>query len=171
MRPRTTATIGLAFLACALLLAGASARATEPDGAVVLRFEWVEAAPGGAPPRLGIVLRAATDLRDASLVAQAPPGVRLRTLRAGRVPDDPGADRLEIRVGSLPAGVERRIEYEVLRPEGSGRIAAFTVEARLPDGRPIRESLGVALDRGEQHGRLREGAIEFPAARMGGSTR
>ena len=148
------------------------AAATEPDGHLALRPEWVsrhEAA--GHPLRAGerllrLGLRTFGPLRESRLRFDPPAGVRLRVLSgpADALPlDGPGREPPAWRLRDLGPGESRELWLAVEIEDGSNGILALTVEGQRGDGRPFREAVGLPVGQASSAGRHRAGALEFPA--------
>jgi uncharacterized protein YndB with AHSA1/START domain len=141
----------------ALALRPEPAGATEPDGALTLRYTWE------SPDRLQVTIQALVPLEEVVVTWNAPQGVALQAERVEgeRTPEAvAGGERLTL--GSLGARAGKALRLRVEREAGAGRIATVRVEALLR-GRPIRETLGIPVTDGVP-GRLRSGALEFEAA-------
>ena len=72
----------------------------------------------------------------------------------------------ELELGAMPAREVRPIEFRVLGPAGDGGAKPeFVLTGRGTGGEEVRGAVAVRLGRIPSAGKLRHGAIEFPAAR------
>ena len=168
MRLKSCAPLLLTLLVSSFLFTGAA----EPDGYLALRYEWAdasEAAPDGLEPgetMLRIEVRFLRSISDAVVIPNILPGIDLRAIPA--LPATPPLEEVEgeslhWQLGESRPRDVRRLRIAVKVDEGSGGIVDFSVEGRLPDGRWIRETVGVPVGRVHPPGRFRAGALEFPA--------
>jgi hypothetical protein len=145
-----------------------SARATEPDGWTVLRYQWL---PEGSSPAgesiLRVSIRAVVPLEDAWFAFEAPSGVlagisRLNAEILGRT-----AVRSTLEVphplGSLNAGQTVIVDLTVLAPETVRGILALRFGATNPHGKSITEGDGVPIGLLGREPVRRLEAVEFPA--------
>jgi len=151
----------LAILAA--LIFGAPAVATEPDGRVAFRYDWPDKKEGEPDaPKLRLSMTAFVDLAAARLSATLPTGIGLSVQGAGRAPAPWPEEGLAI--GDLAAGRTVVIDLDIENPPQGGGIIGFLLLATT-DGREVREGLGVPVGVPGTTATLRNGAVEFPAAR------
>lgn len=151
---------GLAFLAAMSL--ASTAVASEPDGRVAFRYDWISRADdSGAAPKLRLSVKAFVDLSDAHLRATLPAGIGLTVQAAGLAPAPWREEGLEF--GKLAAGQTIVIDLDVAKPEDGGGIVGFVLQATA-DGRAVSEGVGVPVGLPGTAPTLRNGALEFPAA-------
>ena len=152
---------GLAILVVLTLCSTASA--SEPDGRVAFRYDWPDKdANGETAPRLRLTVTAFVDLVEARLDAALPKDIGLNVRAAGRAPARWPEKGLA--VGDLSAGQTIVIDLDVTKPAGGGGIVGFTLQA-TSGGRTVREGVGVSVGEPGTAPTLRNGAVEFPAAR------
>jgi hypothetical protein len=151
---------GLAILAATIF--ASTALATEPDGRVAFRYEWI-AKPddAGAKPVLRLSLTTFVDLSEAQLRASLPAGFGLTVHSGGRAPSPWREEGLEL--GVVPAGRTIVIDLDVAKPAEGGGIVGFVLQATA-EGRDVREGVGVTVGQPGTAPTLRNGALEFPAA-------
>src|SRR5262245_40910855 len=146
----------------AALAVGAGVCAHEPDGHVVIRYDWVEPPAGEtAPPKLRIVLTAVVDVRGLKLDARLPAGVGIAVRGAQRMPLPWPADGLQ--VGDLDAGRSVVLDLDVEKPASGGGIVGFALTGQA-GGMALHEGVGVSVGAPPVEPTLRNGALEFPAA-------
>jgi hypothetical protein len=159
--------VALTILAVSCLVG--AAHASEPDGSVAIRYEWLDPKldPAGLP-RLRVSVSAFEPLIGLTLLAKVPPGISIRADRlvlagAGAAPElpQPGEPFL---LGDLDRGAAAVVEFVVELPPGAGGIGSLTVEAVAPSGKAVREAAGVPIGVIGVQPTLRNGALEFPAA-------
>jgi hypothetical protein len=130
--------------------------ATEPDGRVAFRYEWIgEKADPGQPRRLRVSVTALVPLDDARLEASAPSGAE-KFLTAFPLEG--------FQLGKFAAGGATVIELEVVEPAKGGEILTLALTA-VQNGVPVREVIGIPVGTPGVAPTLRHGAVEFPAAR------
>lgn len=157
---------GLPILVVLAAMSFASiAMASEPDGRVSIRYEWIAAAAAdddaAAKPTLRLSLTTYVDLSNARLRATLPPGIGLTVQAAGsaRTPwNDEG-----IELGDLAAGRTIVVDLDVAAPARGGGVVGFVLQA-ASDGRVVNEGVGVPVGQPGIEPTLRNGALEFPAA-------
>jgi hypothetical protein len=151
---------GLAILAAAAF--ASSVMASEPDGRVAFRYDWLDSADGGAAAaKLRLSVTAVVDLSETNLRATLPAGFGLTVLAAGRAPAPWHEEGLAI--GDLAAGQTFAVELDVAKPPQGGGIVGFVLQA-TSDGRAVREGVGVPVGVPGTAPTLRNGAVEFPAS-------
>ena len=151
---------GLAILAA--MGFASTAMASEPDGRVAFRYEWVaKADDAAAPPTLKLSMTAFVDLSETQLRATLPAGIGLTVQAAGKAPAPWREEGLEL--GKLVAGQTIVIDLDVSQPPEGGGIVGFVLQA-TSDGRAVREGVGVPVGLPGTEPTLRNGALEFPAA-------
>lgn len=150
---------------------GAPILATEPDGRIAIRYEWIRSVEDGeSPPQLRLSITPYVPITDASLVVRAPAsvGVRLASIAGAVSPADPSRDGSPIPLGDVGSGRPLVLEFRIDRPNGaSGGIVAFTVDAKDAFGRVLREGAGVPVGPIGPPATVRDGALEYPASRPG----
>lgn len=159
----------LGLLGAVLLLSGI-AIATEPDGVVGLRPEWVETpadSAAGSTRFLDLGILPSTPLQDAQLVVEVPPGAEwlgrttglaIETVEETVAPD--GTRWIRIRLGDFAA--PRVIRLAFAHAEQSGAVVSLRVEAVGPHG-PVTEAAGVAVGHPGAPAVVRHGAREYRA--------
>lgn len=145
----------------AVLGAALTSAAHEPDGRIVIRYDWLDAKAGESPdPKLRLMLTAVVDVSELTLSARVPQGVGLAVRAAGHSatpwPDD------GIPIGALAAGRSIVFELEVEKPSKGGGIVGFALRG-VVGGVPIVEGVGVPVGIPGTEPKLRNGALEFPA--------
>lgn len=174
--------VGVWLLTAIIGLQVGSARiaAREADGPVGFGSTWTEVdrtareaalrGPGGAELRLD--LTPWIDLRDAVLEVRVPAGLRIELAHpsddapAPTVEPD-GATVWSVPVGDLARGAIGSIAFRCRIDAGHGAVATFSVVARSPDGRTVRDAIGVPVGRPGAEPQHRHGAIEFRAVPAG----
>jgi hypothetical protein len=146
-------------LILAALVLGVPATATEPDGRVAFRFAWPDGKDGGAP-RLRLTMTAVSPLTNARLTARLPAGVGLSLHDAA----GGGWPEAGLELGTFAAGRTVVVEFDIAKPERGGGIVSFVLEA-TSDGRQVTEGVGVPVGLPGTEPTLRNGAVEFPAAK------
>lgn len=144
-------------------LTASAALASEPDGNVRLRAEWVAA----DPPVIRLFLEPFIELDEATLMVSAPLDIVLRPTGPSEnlefAPAPPEPNRRVIRATLRPQA-ESIQQFEVrLPPHGFG-VLEFILEGRTARGKTVRGALGIATGESPPVGTLRNGAMEFPAA-------
>lgn len=140
-----------------------SALSHEPDGRVAFRFDWPEKSDASqGAPLLRLTLTAAVPLSEAQLVVTLPEGVELSVRAAGRAPMRWPLEGLKI--GELAAGQTVVVELDVAKQARGGGVVGFALEA-TSGGVAVREGVGVPVGNPGTEPTLRNGAVEFPAAR------
>ncbi len=166
------------------------ARAHEPSGYFHFQVDTIPAAAdesnpapdglGALPPAplpdldpgerlLKITIVAASPIGEIALLHTAPSGSTQRlvsVLQGGierRIDRGEGDPSSRIPLGALGRGQGVVLTFGEKIAEGSGGIAAFTIEAIDPGGSPIRERFSVAVGEIGVRGNLRGGAVEYPA--------
>ena len=142
-----------------LALSGFSGLASEPEGVVSFRYEWLDNpdTPKAEGRRLRLSVTPRVSLSDARITAESPSGpdkFLLAWSPAGLTLD------------GLAVGTPRVIELDVVEPRDGGEILTFVVQG-LDKGMPVRESVGVPVGTPGVTPQLRNGAAEFPAVRDG----
>ena len=142
-----------------LALSASSAQASEPDGRVAFRYQWVvdPDAPKGETRHLRLSITPLVPITDARIDAQAPSGATtfLRSWSATGIALD-----------GLAVGAATVIDLDVVEPKTGGEILTFSVRG-LDSGLPVRESVGIAVGTPGVPPTLRNGAAEYPAVRDG----
>ena len=130
--------------------------ATEPEGRVAFRYEWVgDKAEPGLPRKLRVSVTALVPLDEARIEATAPSGTE--KLLTAWPPEG-------LAIGGFAAGTSSVIELDVFEPPKGGEILTLSVRA-LEKGVPVREAVGIPVGTPGTEPKLRHGAVEFPAAR------
>lgn len=164
--------VSVGFLLAAL--AGPVA-ASEPDGHVELRAEWVKPAPGQGPSVIRLRIRSLIVLEDSRLTVSTPIDVELRPAMS---PGDVGFETVPARqhrqaIRNQMQRVDREstatFDFEVALSPGRRGVVEFIVEGRDPAGRTIRNAIGFVVSESVSVGAQRLGAIEFPAAVVSGT--
>lgn len=151
---------GLAILVA--MTFASSAMASEPDGRIAFRYEWLDKVDAdAATPKLRVTLTAVVGLTETQLKATLPAGIDLTVNALGRAPAPWPEDGMAI--GDLAAGQTIVVDLDVAKPEVGGGIVEFTLEAII-DGRVVRERVGVPVGLPGVAPTLRNGALEFPAS-------
>jgi len=150
---------GAALVRIMLVLSAFSGQASEPDGVVSFRYEWLDKpdALKGEPRRLRLSVTSRVPITDARLDAVAPSGAAA-FLKSW----SPAGLALD----GLAVGTPRIVELEVVEPREGGEILTFFVQG-LDKGLPVRESVGIPVGTPGVAPQLRNGAAEFPAVRDG----
>ena len=150
---------GAALVLIMLVLSAVSGQASEPDGVVSFRYEWLDKPDTlkGEPRRLRLSVTSRVPITDARLEAVAPSGAAtfLKSWTAAGLVLD-----------GLAVGSPTVIELEVVEPREGGEILTFVVQG-LDKGFPVRESVGIPVGTPGVAPQLRNGAAEFPAVRDG----
>jgi len=138
-------------------------RAGEPDGYVAFRYAWVDDKDDAtAPPRLRIFVTAFAEVKDARLTAKVPAGIALKLRAEGALPTPWPVDGVS--VGPLAAGQSVTVELDVAKPVRGGGIVGFLLQGTAA-GHALSEGVGVPVGAPGVEPVLRNGALEFPAAR------
>jgi hypothetical protein len=151
---------GLAILV--MVLFASATMASEPDGRIAFRYDWLTAVDdAAAPPKLRLSVTAFVALSETRLRATLPTGVAVVVQAAGRVPAPWPEEGLAI--GGLVAGQTIVLELDVAKPADGGGIVEFTLEGTAGGG-AFRERVGVPVGLPGTAPTLRNGAVEFPAS-------
>jgi hypothetical protein len=142
-----------------LALSALSAHASEPEGRIAFRYQWVgdPDAPKGETRHLRLSITPLVPLTDARIDAESPSG-------ANAFPRSWSA--AGIALDGLAVGAATVIDLEVVEPKSGGEILTFSIRA-LDNGLPVRESVGIAVGTPGVPPTLRNGAAEYPAVRDG----
>ena len=152
---------GLALVVA--LAAAVPINAHEPDGRVAIRYDWPEAKAGeSGAPKLRLTLTAIVNVTELRVSATIPSGIGL-LLRAAGAPPVPWPEE-GLSIGDLPAGKSIVVELDVEKPASGGGIVGFVVHG-VADGRAVLDGAGVPVGVPGTQPTLRNGALEFPAAR------
>ena len=150
---------GLAILAAVIL--GSAAVASEPDGRVAFRYDWLDNKEGiPEAPRLRLSMTAFVNLVETHLAATLPAGIGLTVQAAGRAPMPWPEEGLAI--GDVAAGQTIVVELDIAKPPQGGGIVGFLLQA-TSDGSAVREGVGVPVGVPGTAPTQRNGAAEFPA--------
>jgi hypothetical protein len=151
---------GLAIVVA--LVAAIPTSAHEPDGRVVIRYDWPEAKAGeSGAPKLRLTLTAVVNVTELRLVAKVPLGIGL-SLRAAGSAAVPWPDE-GLSIGDLPAGRSIVVELDVGKPASGGGIVGFALHG-VADGHTVLDGVGIPVGVPGVQPTLRNGALEFPAA-------
>ena len=143
---------GLILFSCCM----PSANATEPDGRLAIRHEWVgeDGAPGppsgplpGESAVLRIYLRAPTGMRDMRVRLETVPGIEVRAV--------------SVEGGALRKGESRILEWRVTAPALGGGILALRVDSLDQDAIPVSDGAGIPVGIPGVAPVSRHGALEF----------
>lgn len=152
---------GLAILA--LVYAGSAAFPGEPDGRVIFRYDWpkkTDAEPNA--PVLRLTMTAVVPLTDAHVAVRLPSGIELTVRAAGRAPA--AWPREGLGFGTLAAGQTVVLDLDLVKPSKGGGIIGFALDATA-GGRAVHEGVGVPVGTPGTEPVVRDGIVEFPAAR------
>ena len=151
---------GLAILAAVFF--ASTATASEPDGRVAFRYEWLAKVDDpAAAPKLRLSVTAFVGLSETRLRATLPTGFGLNVQSLGSAPAPWPEDGLAI--GGLAPGQTIVVELDVAKPGDDGGIVEFVLQATA-NGAEIREGVGVPVGVPGTSPKLRNGAVEFPAS-------
>jgi hypothetical protein len=143
--------------------------ATEPDGQLRLRTEWVQPDTHGRPAVVRLSIDSLVPLDEATLTVSAPLDFVVQLANPSKRAEFrvvPAAqDRREIRASlqRLDTAAPSTVDFEVSLAPGGYGILEFIVEGRDSSGRTVRGAIGLAVAESPAAGVLRLGAIEFPA--------
>jgi hypothetical protein len=143
--------------------------ATEPDGHIRLRTEWVQPEAGHGSPVVRLSIRSLVPLDEATLTVSTPVDFALRsvapTAEASFRAVPAAQDRLAIRRGlqRLDPAETSTLDFVLTLSPGRNGVIEFIVEGRDSSGRIIRSAIGLAAGESSSAGVQRLGAIEFPA--------
>jgi hypothetical protein len=135
-----------------LVLSAFSGLASEPEGRIAFRYQWLK-----DPERLRLSITTLVPITDARLEAKSPSGAA--TFLKSWSPAGLALDGLAV-------GVPTILELEVVPPKEGGEIISFSVRG-IADGETVQESVGVPVGTPGVAPVLRNGAAEFPAVRDG----
>ncbi len=159
------------FLVLLAMIAIASfASATEPDGHLRLRADWVRPDTGNGPPGVRLSIRSLVPLDAATLTVSTPVDFALRpvvpTLEASfrTVPAARGRRAIRADMQRLAPLETSTLDFVLTLSPGRNGVIEFIVEGRDPSGKTIRNAIGIAVVEPSSGGVQRLGAIEFPAA-------
>ena len=143
--------------------------ATEPDGHLELRTEWLQKNADRDPLVVRLSIRSLVALDDATLTITTPFDLGIRPLAPiaeGEFVIVPAVqDRYAIRAGLRPLDttVPSTVDFELILPPAGYGILEFIVEGRDSSGRIVRNAIGLAAGESPPTSVRRLGAIEFPA--------
>ncbi len=140
--------------------------ASEPDGHVRLRTEWIPAATPNDGPVLRLSIEPLVPLERTTLTVSTPVQIVARPLgpaeHAEFKPAPAAPDRLALRAPLRRTGSSVH-DFELLLSPGSTGVVEFVVEGRDANGMVIRNAIGIVAGESGSEGVERLGAIEFPA--------
>ena len=143
--------------------------ATEPDGHLRLRAEWVQPASGRGPAIVRLSIHSLVPLDEPTLTVSTPLDFAVRPLTPsggaefGDGPAAPDRRAVRARLVRLDTATPSTIDFELILSPGRHGILEFIVEGRDSNGRTIRNAIGLAAGEPPSAGVHRLGAIEFPA--------
>jgi hypothetical protein len=160
-----------------LLLATAVAPvfATEPDGHIELRAEWIQSATGQGPSAVRLNVRSLVALKDAKLTVSTPDDLWLlpamSPVESGFSPAPTTQHRQAIRkhLHDLDPQSTAAFDFVVTLSPGRTTVVEFIVEGRDSAGRTVRNAVGLSVGGPASVGVRRMGAIEFPATIVTGT--
>jgi hypothetical protein len=143
--------------------------ATEPDGHLRLRTEWVQSASGRGPAIVRLSIHSLVPLDELTLTVSTPLELAVRPLtgsggtefRAGPAAPDRRAIRASL--ARFNTATPSTLDFELILSPGAHGILEFIVEGRDSGGKTVRNAIGVAAGEPPATGVHRLGAIEFPA--------
>ncbi len=143
--------------------------ATEPDGHLRLRAEWITPATGRGPSVVRLSIHSLVPLDEATLIVSAPLDFAVRPLNLSRRPEfeagpaAPGRRAIRASLARLDTAAPSMIDFELILSPGGHGVLEFIVQGRDSNGRTIRNAIGLAAGEPPSAGVHRLGAIEFPA--------
>ena len=164
--------VSITFL---LAVLAAPVAASEPDGHVELRAEWVQPAPGQGPSVVRLSLRSLVVLENTRLTVSTPIDVELRPAMSPgdvgfeTVPASQHRQAIRKRMQRVDRESTATFDFEVTVSPGRRGVVEFIVEGRDPAGRTIRNAIGFVISESVSVGVQRLRAIEFPAAVFSGT--
>ena len=152
---------GLAILA--VLFVASIGVPAEPDGRVIFRYDWPDKADANPDaPVLRLTMTAVVPLKDTRIAVTVPTGIELTVRAAGRAPSP--WPREGLAVGQLAAGQTVVVNLDLAKPAKGGGLITFALDA-IADGRAVHEGVGVPVGVPGTEPIVRDGVVEFPAAR------
>ncbi|MBI3451043.1 MAG: hypothetical protein HY049_19290 [Acidobacteria bacterium] len=145
--------LGVMIVAGGLLALGGAARGSEPEGRLILRPSLVRQASGAALLRLDVT--PSVNVTALRLTLQVPPGLEIHPRRFTGIAHS---------LGDLARGEPDREEFDVVVPQGAGRVLSIRLDGVDEAGRPFTQRIGVPIGVPGTAPQVRGGAAEFAAS-------